>query len=348
MKDSEHHSKSEHNSPEHHHESKKDTIDIPVGKSLNKLRNNPWIASTFVLAIVLVVVIVMNGGIRGNNPGVSADSAAQSVVTFLNSNPNLAAGGVSVVSSVKEGELYKVTLKYQGQDVPIYATLDGKFLVSSIVPLSGGTDTNRTNEPPPSSDIPKSDKPKVELFVMSYCPYGTQMEKAILPVIAALKNKIDFKLEFTHFTLHGEKEDTENFRQICIREEQGTKFLPYLQCILNSTDPSGPADVSQCMKNLKIDATKVDACMKNKAEGYYKIDSDLSQKYGVQGSPTLVINSVQADSARSPDGILKTICSAFNNAPSECNTQLPTQSASPGFGYNSANSAESAAVNCGI
>ena len=174
------------------------------------------------------------------------------------------------------------------------------------------------------------------------------MEKAILPVVAALKNKIDFKLEFTHFTLHGEKEDTENFRQLCIREEQGSKFLPYIQCVLNSTDPSGPADVVQCMKALKIDTTKVDSCIKGKAKDYYAVDSALSQKYQVQGSPTLVINGVQADSARSPDAILKTICSTFNRAPNECNTQLPTQSASPGFGYSVSNSADSSALNCGI
>ncbi len=330
-----------------HHEAKKDTVEIPIGKSLSKLRNNPWIASTFVLAIVLIVVIIINGGVKGNSPTVSADTAGASVVTFLNANPNLADGGVTLVSSAREGELYKVTLKYQGQDVPIYTTLDGKFLVSSIVPLDGSESTDTTPTPAPQ-DIPKSDKPKVELFVMSYCPYGTQMEKAILPVIAALKDKIDFKLEFTHFTLHGEKEDTENFRQICVREEQGDKFLPYIQCILDSDNPSAPKDVNQCMKDLKISTTKVDTCMKNKAEGYYKVDSDLSQKYGVQGSPTLVINGVQADANRSPASILSTICSAFNTAPSECDAVLPTESASPGFGYSTTNTAESAAVNCGI
>ena len=346
MKDSEHHTKSE-----HHHESKKDTIDIPVGKSLGKLRNNPWIASTIVLAIVLVVVIVMNGGISGNNYSVSSDVAAQNVITFLNSNPNLAQGGVDLVSSVREGELYKVTLNYQGQDVPIYATLDGKFLVSSIVPLSGDssvTDGTDSNSQPQPQDIPKSDKPKVELFVMSYCPYGTQMEKAILPVIAALKDKIDFELEFTHFTLHGEKEDTENFRQICIREEQEDKFLPYIQCILDSDDPYNPKDVNLCMKDLKISTTKVDSCMKSKAEGYYKVDSDLSQKYGVQGSPTLVINGVQAEASRNPASILSTICSAFNDAPSECDAKLPSEGASPGFGYSASNTAENAALNCGV
>ncbi len=341
----------EHPVHEHKHEVKKEeVVEIPVGKFINKLRNNLWIVSTFVLAIVLVVVLIMNNGGSGGS-AVSADIAAKSVLSFINNNPNLQSQ-VTLAKSEKDGQLYKITLNYQGQEVPLYATLDGKFLVNSIVPLSDdANDTGADQNPQPAptpKDISKSDKPKVELFIMSYCPYGTQMEKAILPVVAALKNKIDFKLEFTHFTLHGEKEDTENFRQMCIREEQGAKFLPYLQCILNSTNPSVPADVSLCMKNLKIDATKVDSCIKGKAKDYYAADSALSQKYQVQGSPTLVINGAQVDSPRSPDGILKTICSAFNNAPSECNVQLSTQSASPGFGYSASNSADSAAVKCQV
>ena len=35
--------------------------------------------------------------------------------------------------------------------------------------------------PPPPANIPKSQRPKVELFVMSYCPFGLQMEKAYAP-----------------------------------------------------------------------------------------------------------------------------------------------------------------------
>ncbi len=45
---------------------------------------------------------------------------------------------------------------------------------------------------------------------MSYCPYGTQAEKGILPVVALLGDKIDFKLRTVHYVLHGDKEDLEN------------------------------------------------------------------------------------------------------------------------------------------
>src|SRR3989344_6088904 len=94
------------------------------------------------------------------------------------------------------------------------------------------------------------------------------------------------------------KEDTENFRQLCIREEQSAKFLPYVACILNSTDVNNPGNVTACMKGLGIDTVKVDDCMKNNAASYYAVDSKLSQDYGVQGSPTLIINGATSSAGR--------------------------------------------------
>ena len=323
-------------------ENKDNKSESSSAKSIDKMRKNPWIFSTAILVIVLVFVIFMKAGVTGNVVSVSGEEAGDNLIEFINSQGQ---GTAEFVSAEKEGSLYKIIVNYNGADVPTYVSLDGKYFLPSAVPLTGDAIASAGQDQQPAADVPKSDKPKVELFVMSYCPYGTQMEKGILPVVSLLKDKIDFKLEFTHFTLHGEKEDTENFRQICIREEQSSKFLPYIQCTLNSTDPYNPADVNQCMKSLGIDSAKVDSCISTKAKDYYVIDSDLSQGYGVQGSPTLVINGVQADSGRSSAAILSTICGAFNNAPAECSQSLPTESPSAGFGYGSTGS-DAAAASC--
>jgi len=338
---------------EHKEQNKSDVIEIPVGKYFERVRKNPWIVATIVLAIALVVVIFMKSSGGDGIVTVSAEEAGQSLISFIDGLGN---GNAEIVSVKKEGALYNINVKYQGQEIPAFVTLDGKYFVAQPIPLSEDAASSLSagkpagDNPPsqqPSVDVPKSDKPKVELFVMSFCPYGTQMEKGILPVLSALGNKINFTLRYTHFTLHGEKEDTENFRQICIREEQGSKFLPYIQCTLNSSDVYNPGNVTQCMKSNKIDTAKVDSCIKNKAANYYAVDSQLSQQYGVQGSPTLVINGVDAQAARSPAAILSTICSSFNNAPAECDAQLPAQSPSPGFGYTSSTT-DVAAANCGV
>ena len=111
-----------------------------------------------------------------------------------------------------------MNFNYQGVVVPVYLTKDGVLAgsLNNIEPVS-------STVAPTQENLPKSDKPVVELFVMSYCPYGTQAEKGILPVLALLGDKIDFKLRMVHYILHGEPEDLENKRQLCIREEEFDK-----------------------------------------------------------------------------------------------------------------------------
>ena len=53
----------------------------------------------------------------------------------------------------------------------------------------------------------------VELFVMSHCPYGVQMEKGILPVLKLLDTRIDFSLKFVDYAMHGKTELDEQTRQ---------------------------------------------------------------------------------------------------------------------------------------
>ena len=74
-------------------------------------------------------------------------------------------------------------------------------------------------------DLVKADKPKVELFVMSHCPYGTQAEKGMIPVVELLKDKISFEVKFVDYAMHGKKELDEQLRQYCIQKEQKAKFL---------------------------------------------------------------------------------------------------------------------------
>jgi|SRR3989344_3966358 len=319
--------------------------DVEVNSSNKKIKN-PWIMVSIVLGIAVIILLfmVLRGGVTGNV--IKGDDAGTKIVDYLNLQTG---GGVTYVSNKDIGNLYEVTVSYQGKDIPVYVTKDGKYFVQGAVPLTGNAIDNSITDTQTQTpkEVIKSDKPKVELFIMSYCPYGTQMEKAILPVLSLLGNKIDATIRFTHFTLHGEKEDTENFRQICLREEQQTKFLPYLQCILNSTNPNAPADIDACITKLGIDKAKVTGCITSKAADYYKIDSDLSEAYGVQGSPTLVINGVQVNVGRSPAEILSVACDAFNTKPGECSQTLPTAQASPGFGY-SASSADTAAIQCAV
>ena len=332
-----------------------ETKDFDIIKTL---RGNLWIVSTIVLAIVLAGVLILRGG-SATGDVISADKAAENLMSFVKSQ---GAESATVVSKERDGNLYKVVVKYNGEDIPVYVTLDGKYLASGLIPLTAGNtagakdNSNNAEETP--KEVPKSDKPKVELFVMSLCPYGLQMEKGILPVAVLLKNKIDFKVKFVYYAMHDKPEIDENTRQYCIQKEQGDKFLNYLSCYVKE----GKTD--ECLKEAKIDNAKLTSCINNTDKQFnisanyndksswlsgrfprYNVDLADNEKYGVGGSPTLVINGQEVQSGRDSASLLKTICSAFNNAPEECKQTLSSNNPSPGFGYSTSGSATTAS--CG-
>jgi hypothetical protein len=284
-----------------------------------KLKKNPWMVSTVILAIITIILLVTNGGVGA---GVSSETAGQKLVDFAASQ-----GAEATLVEVNEKSgFYEVVLSMQGQELPLYVTKDGKYFTQALVPLEA--QASDPNQQPTPTDIPKSDKPKVELFVMTHCPYGTQAEKGYVPVIGLLEDKVYSSVKFVHYFLH-EPEEAETPIQICIREEQGDKFNDYLACFLED------GDSDRCLTAVGIDQTKLNTCKSGKADEYYAMDSALSEGYGVKGSPTLVINGVIAQSGRSPAAYLETICSAFTegNAPDACNEELSSANPSAGFGY---------------
>lgn len=203
-------------------------------------------------------------------------------------------------------------------------------------------------EPTIDNVAKKSDKPIVELFVMSHCPYGTQIEKGIIPVVKALEGKMNFQVKFTDYAMHGEKELKEQLNQYCIQKEQPTKFIAYLESFLKDGDSEASLTQSGVDKNKLLGCvTKADKEFKvlenfNNKIGFkgsypgFEIFKADNAKYGVAGSPTLVINGAQNESGRDAKSLLKSICSAFNNPPKECATELSGDTPAPGFGTGSA------------
>jgi len=300
-------------------------------KVLTKIKKNPWVVSTLVFGVVCLILFFGSSGITGSTIArmtgsmISGGEAGDSILDFVKSQT----GGQGEVVEVNDfsDAFYEVTVLYQGQEVPLYITKDGKYLVQGLTPMASLQEPSSPNpQPSQPADVVKSDKPVVELFVMTHCPYGTQSEKGMIPAIKALGDSIDAEIRFVHYFMH-DPEKTETPIQVCIREEQPAKYYDYLECFLED----GNSD--RCLSKAKIDVSKMNACIsQGKSDKYYKEDSDLSQGYGVGGSPSLVINGKLVNSGRDSASYLATICSAFNDAPKECEMQLSSSSPSPGFG----------------
>lgn len=328
-------------------------------KSGESIFKNYWAVAALVLAILLVLSLTLNSPATGS---VSAETAAENLVEFAESQ----GASAEVVEVNDEGQFYEVVLSIEGQNLPLYVTKDGKSFTQQIIEFEESSETPATpstpSEPAPTN-VPQTAKPEVELFVMSICPYGTQAEKGIIPVVDLLGDKIDFKLRFVSYAMHDLPEVDENTVQYCIQQEEPEKLTEYLSCYLEENDPT---TWDACIDSVGINRAAVESCVDATNEEYeildlyadkstwsggrfpmYPVEADLNTQYGVRGSPTLVINGVQSNAGRSASSYLAGICAAFTDAPEECSEDLSSLgNPGPGFGFDAQGGA--AAAGCGI
>ncbi|MFH2027641.1 MAG: hypothetical protein ABIJ08_00745 [Nanoarchaeota archaeon] len=330
----------------------------PKKEGLKIKKSDIWKSATTILTILLIVSLYFNfKGPIGGGDVLSADMVGERSLNYINENLLQPGTEAKLVSVSEKNNLYNVKLDIGGRQFDSYATKDGVMLFPSSVDMTEALVQPEETTTQPTPEVEKSDKPVVELFVMSHCPFGTQAEKGIIPVAELMGDKIDFEIKYVNYAMHGEKEVREELRQYCIKTEQEDKFMPYLKCFLE-------ADKSEeCLGEVAVDKDKLTACEEAK-DKEYKITEILAdkeswgsnyppfpiyeadnQKYDVRGSPTLVINGASVSSARSPAAYLATICAAFNEAPEECDETVSSASPSAGFGWEGASAATTAS--CG-
>lgn len=329
--------KHEHHEHSEHHDLKIDNDpDKIISKFGTKMKKNPWIPVSLVLGIVVIVIlIVMLTGVSGIG-GVSKSVAEQRVIDFATSQGLEA----TIVNSTDTGPFYEITISIQGNAFPVYVTKDGKNMATSLIPLTADTTTDTSKGSTPQADVPKTDKPKVEAFIFSYCPYGTQFEKALIPVYDLLKNKADINIVAIG-AMHGEYEHVETLRQLCIEKNYGRdKLFKYLKAFDENSAIGSCSGTDSCVNpliqkiytTLSIDKSKIDTCMTKDAPALYNAQNARASSLGISGSPTFVINGVQVQADRTPEAIKTAVCNAFTTPPSECSQTLSTTAASAGFG----------------
>jgi hypothetical protein len=302
--------------------------------------------------VILVAMFVMQPQGFGGTSLSSSQVAAKAIDSI---NTNLLPSGVeaTLVNITEKNGVYSMYIHVNNDTGQVYVSKDGQVMFLGAVDLTKAPAAkNETQSQTPSqttttpTEVTKSAKPVVQLFVMSHCPYGTQMEKGMIPVVQLLGSKIDFSVKFVYYSMHGKTEVDEELNQYCIEKDFNSKYLSYLSCFLED------GNTSRCITKVGIDTTKLHTCIaaadtQFNVTGLYNDQSTWisgqfpqfnvyqaeNTKYGVQGSPTLVINDVQIDSGRDSASILKLICSSFTTPPAECNTNMSSTAPSPGFGY---------------
>jgi hypothetical protein len=309
-----------------------------------------------VLLAVIIVGLAIAGAIVFVNfqkcPGsktkgkiLSSQEAGKKVVDFINQKMLRGQAVASLVSTTEEKEsgLYKVTINLQGKDIVAYATLDGKFLYPERINMdketAQGAEKNSSTSKKTCATIKKSDKPLMDVFVVSSCPFGLQTQRVLAEIWKNTPSLLDsVKVRYIGsisngkiISMHGDKEAQENLKQICIREEQPSKYWNYISCYIKKGDSNG------CLNVAKIDAGKLNKCETDSSRGlkYAKEDFDLQDKYKVSGSPTLILNGERVNEfdfgGRTAEAEKTLLCCGFNSSPDSCSKKLTTDSAATGL-----------------
>lgn len=246
----------------------------------------------------------------------------------LKQNP---AADIKLISSKKEYGVTKVMFSIEGQEMEAYISNDGKVLFPEAIVI---------DKSELLKDIPKTNKPDVKLFTMTFCPYGSMAEELMIPLAELFKDKADIKLnyviyenypsaaEFANYCLdntgqycamHGVPELKQNVREACIFKYNKDVFWNY---VAYTNDKCTLENIEQCWKEsaaeLGIDIAKIETCFKNEAKTILEEQVTLGEKHKVNGSPVLVINGVEYKGDRSEEGYKKAICAAFKVQPKEC------------------------------
>lgn len=306
-----------------------------------------------IIILSVFCLLALSGcALLGGSKTLSLDEAKAKAEKFINENLVQPGSNVTIKSITDEGDLYKLIVGLStGQEVTSYLTKDGGKFFPQVIDIAAAENEAATantagqESQPANQNVVKSEKPKVELFVMSYCPFGTQIEKGLLPVLDLLGNKIDFELKFCNYAMHDKKEIDEQLVQYCVQKNEPDKLKSYLYCFLKDSKSA------ECLTTAGINQNKLTSCVSATDEQYkvtqkfndkgawtskyppFDVFSEDNAKYGVEGSPTLVINGQKITASRDSQSLLTTICSAFNNPPQECGQELSKTAPAPGFGF---------------
>ncbi len=278
--------------------------------------------------------------------GACSDESVQRVLKFINENLVAPGSKASLINYSSENICWILT-EYRGRKIPVILKNENDLVLPySVLNLEEEERKREMRRKSFEERVNKTETPEVKLFIMSFCPYGRQAMKAMLPVYNLLKNEANFEFHYVIYpsdwykgrekeycignycSMHGIKETREDVRELCILKLYGKdSYAEYMEKQLSECSFS---NIEECWKEVArevgIDAEKIENCLNTTAVELLKSEYELNKKLGVSGSPTLFINGVMYTGERTPEAFKNAVCAAFLKKPAECSRSLSSKS----------------------
>jgi glutaredoxin len=189
--------------------------------------------------------------------------------------------------------------------------------------------------------------PQIDFFVMSFCPYGNQVEEILEQVFYNLGDAVEFNPHYVLYSnyngggpdfcfddesqycsMHGIIEVNQNIRELCVNEHLGVGAWFDFASAINANCNVQNADAcwEAVADDLGIDKSIVTNCFENEALDLLEKELRLNRILNVRGSPTIFIEGERFEVERSVPGFTEALCGAFENQPDECDFMLVNDS----------------------
>ncbi len=185
----------------------------------------------------------------------------------------------------------------------------------------------------------KEEPKRLDLFVMSHCPFGIKAMNAMKEVLENFGDQIKFHIHFIGnerngklTAMHGQKEVDDNLREICAMKYYGKdyKYMNFIWCRNEQIKQrkQGKDVWKECAKD-GMDAAVIEKCATGEegkkllAESYR-----FSQSLGISGSPTWLANNRHKFSGLDPETVRRNLCQ-HNKDLKNCDKKLSTKVSGP-------------------
>jgi len=319
-----------------------------------KKRKIPWKPAAGFAAVAILFFAIgffargpaqTTGLTISGSPILTSEEAGTKAVEYVNTYLLQPGFTAKLVSANESNGIFSISINITGSQgstiYPSYVTKDGKLLFVSAVDISVTPEAEQT--PEETQTTPKTDKPNVKMFVMSYCPYGEQAENGLGPALQTIGlGNVTFEPHFVIYdnyqgggpnycfdneslycSMHGINEMREDIRQIVIWKYWPDKWWAYVNKV-NAETSTGDIESKWegIATSVGLEPGKIKDYFDKEALTLLKAEAALNAKYSVSGSPTILINDVKYSGGRTPEAFKAGICGAFNTPPSGCGQTL--------------------------
>ncbi|MFP4524002.1 MAG: DsbA family protein [Candidatus Woesearchaeota archaeon] len=194
------------------------------------------------------------------------------------------------------------------------------------------------------------DKPRLDYFVMAFCPYGNPADEAASKLHDLFGDKVDIVPHYiisvsgdTIQSLHGEQEGNQGVRELCALEELGKDaFFDFTlevneecssenadSCWTDAAEAAGVATepIKECFEEHRLDYAEEQGSL---------LESLKTERQGQlvspSASPTYLINGETYADGRDANSLKEALCAEFDQPPAECDEALEAATNAPDQG----------------